>query len=169
MFLILETFAIPHWSFLGSLVCLMSPGSTWWAAQLWAHGWSGGPRKNGTKGFLCTPHHRSSPGNALESPLTLLHFRLGSHLRRHPPHSEHTSAAFGFRKSEKQCFELPRTKYFQNFISTGKLKLLQALLQSRMKTVWKCQDFPQKENAKFWPTLALSHFFKKTPFFNLII
>lgn len=33
------------------------------------------------------------------------------------------SAVFDFRKGEKQCFELPRTKYFQNFISTGKVKL----------------------------------------------
>lgn len=126
----------PDWSFPGSLVGSMSPSSTWWAAQLWvksrssqallhsgAHGRSGGPRRNGTEGFPCTTHHRSSPGDAAESPLTPLYFRLGSHLRRQPPYSEHMSAAFGFRKSEKQCFELPRRKYFQNFISTGKVKL----------------------------------------------
>lgn len=32
------------------------------------------------------------------------------------------SVAFDFRKGEKQCFEFPRTKYFQKFISTGKVK-----------------------------------------------
>lgn len=57
-----------------------------------------------------------------------------------------TVVAFDFGKWEMQWFELLRTKYFQNFISIGKVRCFR--LDSNLEQNWKWQYILQKKKKK---------------------
>lgn len=133
IFLILETFAIPslELSCQSCRLCSLAADDVQLqfrscSSQALQHsradGQSGGPRRNGTEEFPCSSQKQSWKYCGVASAtIALQTWQLSEKTTPLLPMS--MSAVFDFRKGEKQCFELPRTKYFQNFISTGKVKL----------------------------------------------
>lgn len=174
IFLIFETFGVPRqqscrlsvtWQHLmGSTGLGQEPQLQGSAAQqgTWQV-WS--PKKEGE--WMVSVHHTSQEQTM--GCCSRLWYHCTSDLTAvwedNPPYSEHISAAFGSKEVKNSVSSFSG----QNIFSiSGKIKFFKALLQSRTKTAWKCQDFSQKENAKFWPLLVLGQFLKKH-FFNLII
>lgn len=166
----------PGRSFLGSLVGSVSPGSTWWAAQLWVksrssqallhcrvRGRSGGPRKSGTEGFLCsTPQEQPRGCCGASSDTTALQTWQPSE-KTAPPRWAYVCCIW-FQKKWKTMFWASQNKIFSEFHYHRKGKTFLGFVPIQNKNCLEMSGYPTERKCQVLTHTSLKSLFEKNFF-----